>query len=111
VAAAWAWWVVFVVVVVFGEVLVDDEDEDVVVLLDVAVDCVVGGAVVVVEVAVEVSTDEFWEPAARTGSGCGDPQALSTAVAAIAAPMISLRICITRLPQLCDLSASKDGPL
>jgi hypothetical protein len=101
--------VVFVGVVVFGVVLVDDEDEDVgvVVLLDVAVDCVVGGVVVVVE----VSTEEFWEPAARTGSGCGDPQALSTAVAAIAAPMISLRICISRLPQLCDPFASKDGPL
>jgi hypothetical protein len=78
--------------VVFGGVLVDDDvDDEVVVLLDVAADCVAGGGVVV---TVEVWTVEFWEPAASTGSGCGDPQALSTAVAAIAAPMISLRTCI-----------------
>lgn len=89
--------VVFVVglgVVVFGVVvLVDVEVEELVELLGATAEDedVVGGVVVV---AVADWTEEFCEPAARTGSGCGDPQALSTAVAAIAAPMISLRTSI-----------------
>jgi hypothetical protein len=87
--------VVFVVglgVVVFGVVVLVDVEELVELLGAATGDDVVTVGVVVVVVG--DSTEEFCEPAARTGSGCGEPQALSTAVAATAAPMISLRTSI-----------------
>src|SRR5882762_889608 len=81
------------VVVVFVVVLVDVEDDGAAVLLDGGADTAVCGFVVTVGVSETVVA--FCWPAARPMfCGCCDEQALSTAMAAIAAPMTSLRTCI-----------------
>jgi hypothetical protein len=88
--------VVFVVVVVLDVVVLGAGG---VVLL--VVDVVAGAVTVVVEAeVVDVEVMVCW-PAARPTAGDGDEQALSTAVAAAATPMISFRTRIMS-PSACD---------
>src|SRR5882762_7679831 len=99
------------VVVVFVVVLVDVEDDGAAVLLDGGADTAVCGFVVVT-VGVSETVVAFCWPAARPMfCGCCDEQALSTAMAAIAAPMTSLRTCIPVSLSRVIPCATRDGPL